>query len=45
MSNISNKVKGLIDMELRNIRDDLMQLCELKGVNIKKEIKNYFRGV
>jgi len=45
MTYVSNKIKVLIDTELKNIRDDLLQLCSLKDTDIKKEIKLYFKNV
>lgn len=38
MSYVSNKIKEAVDEELKMIRDDLLQLCALKDINIKKEI-------
>ena len=40
-----NKVKEIIDEELIRIKEDLLQLCELEGVDIKKEVKLYFKDI
>lgn len=45
MSYVSNKIKTTLDGELRRIEDDLLQLCTLEGVDIKKEIKLYFKNI
>lgn len=45
MSYISTKIKRILDDELLRVKYDLLQLCELEDINIKKEIKLYFKNI
>lgn len=45
MSCISKKIKRILDEELGKIEDDLLQLCGLENINIKKEIRLYFKNI
>jgi hypothetical protein len=45
MGYASNKIKAELDAELKYIEEDILQICDLKDVDVKKEIKLYFKNL